>query len=162
MLMVFLGILEWGKVFMDTKMEVGPNCKVYLVAPETAEEIADDVLEYIERSLAKGDEDVSAEEIFQMALAGKAQLWGLIVDGTMKGIAITQIQERRNGNALMVVATTAEDFCDIISELYRTLEAFARQNNCVEIRSASRVGMGKLLRDFGFRTTMLVLSKALV
>lgn len=118
------------------------------------------VVEKVERSLAHGNGDVSAYDIFIECLAAQSQCWIREDEwGIIHGAAITRILTHKQYKECVIVCTTSEGWFDHGPEILEQLEDFARNMGCKYTSVYGRKGWKRALEKYGYKEPFITLMK---
>lgn len=115
---------------------------------------------FIASALAHSDGEYLAEDLRDLALEGKTQLWG-VVDCEVVGAGATQVLNFPRKKILQLVCLGGYNFDAWAQQAWQEIERFAYAEGCDRARIFGRAGWVKKAGRFGFRPRYHVLTKVL-
>ncbi len=112
------------------------------------------ILEWVELALDRTGVGGTIDEIYSDLSFGLKQLW-LVGDG----FAITSLIDTRRGKTLMVNFIGGNNLESWLHELYLGIDRVAKYQGCDKIAGYGRRGWERLLRSYGFKTEIVIVSR---
>ena len=104
-----------------------------------------DVKPFIERALAEGNGDYTAEEIRESLKSREMQMWVVFEEG-IRAVVVTRISEYPSKKVAIVVLLAGDGLKDWIHLLSDILEPWAKEKGCSQIRAYCRPGFERILK----------------
>lgn len=127
---------------VEAKMEV----MISVASPDMIEPLWPSVYAHLEAAI---DEDFFTDEatLKGLLLEDRALLFVATVDGSIKGAAVTQIEEART-NVVNILSLGGDDFASWRNEMNDALTLYAEKMFCTKIVALGRKGWERLWPDF--------------
>lgn len=135
---------------------------VFKIEPETAQEYEKEIIQHVNKAFENGMMTMTAEEVFDEILEEYMQAWAVVLNDQVIGVCVTEILSLQTHFELFVVAVAGENFEAYKNELDCELTKFAQLENCLAIRSVSRRGMVKALKNLNYKEDLVVMRKSLM
>ena len=118
------------------------------------------ILPSLARALEYAEGEITAEQLFERASKGLAQLW-LVADANMGilGVAGTEVVEYPGYSALRVIALAGTGFDTWGDRLLNELLSYAHRYGLVRIEACGRRGLERLLAPLGFKQKYIVITR---
>ncbi len=113
--------------------------------------------EWLSEALARGNADLSPEDVRQHLERGSMQLW-LAWNGRPVGCCITEVLDGARGRTCNIVVVTGEGF-DTWAHLEADIARWARKWGCVRLSFVGRKGWARRLAGAGWKETAVTLEK---
>lgn len=113
--------------------------------------------QYLEPSIKLSRGAFDAEDIYNLIIDKKAQLWG-VHDGDLKAVIVTEIIIYPKVKRLRLFLLGGHEMCNWEDMVSDTFDRFAKENGCDGIELLGRQGWVKNLKQYGyeqFDTAML-------
>lgn len=120
--------------------------KISVARPEMIESLWNQVFPHLKPAI---DEDFWTDEqtLKKMLAEDNALMFIASVNGTIKGVAVTQIEEMRS-KVVNIITLGGEDFKDWKEAMNAALTLYAEKTGCSRIVALGRRGWEKLWPDF--------------
>lgn len=115
---------------------------IYALSPAQVEKHAGTLRPYLERGCASGVADPG--EMLDLCLGGEALAW-VILDGGLKGVAVTEVNTWPKGRVLRILCVAGDGMDAWLGAFTRTMRDHARANDCMKIVAEGRKGWGRVL-----------------
>lgn len=112
----------------------------------------------LERSLAEGDGEFSLDDMYQMLVERRAQLYVLGNGSEVNTILISMIEVYPQFSALLVWAFAGVDI-EAAKEHEQVLVRFAQERGIKKIRWLGRKGFERVMKPLGYEAKYVVMSK---
>ncbi len=144
---------------MPTRLfNIPPLAELVGIWSTQIDETWNEVLPFVERALEHSYE--TPQRVYEFLKEKKAQLWVAKKDGAIVVVCVTQVSEYPKGNTCGIWICTGTGRADWQHHI-RTIEAWAKSNGCVAMRSEARMGWQRVLKPMGYEATHVTLEKAL-
>lgn len=117
-----------------------------------------EVLPFIEEALEHSYE--TPQRVYEFLKDKKAQLWVAKQDDAIAAVCVTQVSEYPKGNTCGIWICTGTGRTEWQHHI-KTIEAWAKSNGCVAMRSEARLGWQRVLKPMGYEATHVTLEKVL-
>ena len=118
--------------------------------------------EYLNKVLEHGQGESTLTDYLTKVLVGVAQCWGVIENGAIVGVGLTEFLQYSQHKTLHIIAFSGSNF-EEQSKVFPTVEQFAKDNGCKAIEQWGRQGWAKVLPQYipGFKQAYVVMRKDL-
>ena len=118
--------------------------------------------EYLSKVLEHGQGESTLTDYLTKVLVGVAQCWGVIENGAIVGVGLTEFLQYSQHKTLHIIAFSGSNF-EEQSKVFPTVEQFAKDNGCKAIEQWGRQGWAKVLPQYvpGFKQAYVVMRKDL-
>ena len=131
------------------------------IPSQEIDEIWDACLPFIELASKKGQEEMSAKDIYNFCKDAKMQLWIVFdSDAEIKAVVTTEIVNYPRKKVCRVVTLGGEEIDNWLHSI-SVIEAWAEEKGCHAIETFCRKGFIKKLEKYGYEQTYTVLGKEL-
>lgn len=122
----------------------------------------DTVSKYLSKAVVYGQGESSMTDYLRKILSNQAQCWAVIDGARIVGIGLTEFLQYAQHKTLHIIAFSGDNF-ETQSVVFPTVEAFAKENNCIAIEQWGRKGWAKELPKYvpGFEQAYVVMRKDL-
>lgn len=131
--------------------------KAYLVGTHQINEAWSTVEPLITAACEYNNNRYKSEDYLKALIAGHKQLW-VAISGGLKGIAITYIDDFPQKRCCIIDIFTGDGLEELL-EYLPVIEAWAKENRCVQMLAATRIGLSRKLKSHNYRTTHALLEK---
>lgn len=128
----------------------GAAVNIHRLEPAELEPLWPSLLPYIERALEGGFDEMEASDVLQYSLQGQVQVWAI---GAV-AVCVTQIIEYPRLTVLNVAFCGGSEGPQWFTDLDLTLETFAADNGCQEVRWIGRDGWLRRLKGYEVMATI--------
>ena len=117
---------------------------------------------YLRKVFEHGQNESTLTDYLTKVLVGVAQCWGVIDNGTIVGVGLTEFLQYSQHKTLHIIAFSGSNF-EEQSKVFPTVEQFAKDNGCKAIEQWGRRGWAKVLPQYvpGFKQAYVVMRKDL-
>lgn len=115
---------------------------------------------HFDKVIQHGQGESTLTDYLAKILTYNAQCWGLFDDKHLVGAGLTQFLQYAQHKTLHIIAFSGENF-EQQSQVFPTVEAFAKQQGCKAIEQWGRPGWAKTLPKYvpGFKQAYVVMRK---
>jgi hypothetical protein len=136
--------------------------KCTLVPPQLSPLVWPVIKGYVEKSTSYSGERTEAEDVRKDVESGAAFLWvAHEQDHTTYGFVTGQILNYPGMKVLALQFTGGKKLKSWASDMWNTLESFARDNGCSKIEGAGRIGWLRFMKQFGCTPAFYIYEKDL-
>lgn len=119
--------------------------------------------DFVTVALKRSNGEIKAEDVRELAVAGKMQLWAIwdVEEKKLYGLAVTEVMDYPQKASLRIVTLGGTNM-DFWSELLLSrLMDYAKLLNLDYIEAVGRFGFARKLEKLGFKPTYLLMTKPL-
>lgn len=136
--------------------------QLILISPLNLPHVINAVYPRIEAATAYSVGKYKGSDIIQKIASGNMQLWAIYEDEeeNLQGVAITEIAVYPQRKICRFLCATGENSDQWIG-LIEQIETWALDNGCDGLQAECRPGWERLLKDFGYSKSHVILNKEL-
>lgn len=130
------------------------------VPPGKALALWPSLLPHIDSALAYSAGEYEAQDLLDLAIDSKAQLWAAIGNSEILGAACSQVVDYPRARILYVLTMAGREFRNWVGLATAEAERFAKTQGCDLIRINGRAGWARRVREFGYAERYRQVDKA--